>query len=280
MPGGDLTILVLTGIFGAMLGSFLNVVIHRLPEGENLAWPGSHCPKCGAAIRFYDNVPVLSWLALRGRCRACRAGISVRYPLVEALTAGLAVLVAWRFLTGPGGRDWARFAAALALTAALVAVTFIDLQHRIIPDRITKPGMVAAPILCLLAPALQQVQWIPEVPAAAAALLLSLLGMVVGAGSIWLMGVIGQAVFKKEAMGFGDVKFMGMVGGFLGPVGVLLAVLLACIAGSVIGILSWLITRDHYIPFGPFLSLGALGVLFFRPEVVHFITYTYPNLFR
>jgi leader peptidase (prepilin peptidase)/N-methyltransferase len=280
MPPTTPTILILAGVFGSMLGSFLNVVIYRLPRRENLAWPGSHCPACGEPIRWFDNLPILSWLLLRGKCRSCRQGIRLRYPLVEALMAALAVLVAWRFLSEDGARDWARFAAALALTASLVAVTFIDAEHRIIPDRITKPGMIVAPLFSLVAPGLHQVHWIPDVAPPAAALLLSLAGILTGAGSIWLMGAAGRVLFKKEAMGLGDVKFMGMVGGFVGPVGVLLAVLLGCVVGSVAGILLWVLTRSHYIPFGPFLSLGTLTVLLFREDVVHFLTVTYPSLFR
>jgi leader peptidase (prepilin peptidase)/N-methyltransferase len=280
MPGRDPIVLGVAAVFGAMLGSFLNVVIYRLPRKESLAWPGSHCPECGTPIRWYDNVPIVSWLVLAGKCRACRKPIPFRYPLVEALTGALTALLAWRFLTGPGPVDGVRFGVSLLFTAALVAVAFIDIALRIIPDRITKPGMVVAPVISLLVPALHRVAWLPGLSPGAAALLLSLAGMAVGAGSIWMMGVIGKVAFRKEAMGFGDVKLMGLIGGFLGPVGVLLAVLLACVAGSVIGILAWLVTRDHYIPFGPFLSLGAFAVLVFRPEVVHFFTVTYPSLFR
>lgn len=272
--------LVLAGVFGAMIGSFLNVVIHRLPKGENLAWPGSHCPKCGHDIRWFENLPIVSWLALRGRCRGCRQPISIRYPLVEALTAGLAVLVAWRFLAAPPEPQWPLFFAALVFTFALVPVTFIDFELRIIPDRITKPGMMLAPLISILVPGLHQTHWFPKIAPGAAALLLSALGMLAGAGAIWGMGALGKALFKKDAMGFGDVKLMGLAGGFLGPVGVLLAILLGCVSGAVAGILSWIITRDNYIPFGPFLSLGSLVMLLFRHDVVHFITVVYPSWFR
>lgn len=278
---GDAVTLVVAGIFGSMLGSFLNVVIYRLPRRESLVLPGSRCPSCETPIRWFDNIPVLSWLALRGRCRACKAAISPRYLFIEALTAALSVLVAARFLTGGADADWARFVAVECLVLALVAVTFIDLDHRIIPDKITKPGMVLALLFSIVAPGLHQIHWLgDDTSPAMAGLILSVAGLVVGGVTILLMGIAGKAVFKKDAMGFGDVKFMAMVGGFVGPVGVLLVILIACIAGSVVGVLSWLVTRSHYIPFGPFLSLGTALVLFYRADIVHFITVTYPSLFR
>jgi leader peptidase (prepilin peptidase)/N-methyltransferase len=276
-------VLVLAGVFGAMIGSFLNVVIHRLPEHESLVRPGSHCPACRAPVRWYDNLPILSWLILRGRCRDCRAPISPRYLLVEALTAALTLLVAVRWEGVGGSWSLSHCVAALVLVYPLVPVTFIDLKLKIIPDRITKPGMAVAVLVSLLVPDLHAPHIFsltamrnPHV----ASFLASLCGVLVGAGSIWFMGVAGKALFKKESMGFGDVKFMGMVGGFLGPVGVLLVVLIACLVGSVVGGLSWLLTKDHYLAFGPFLALGALLVLFYRPEILHFVTVTYPGYFQ
>ncbi|MEN8149856.1 MAG: prepilin peptidase [Planctomycetota bacterium] len=281
MPGSEVLILVCAGLFGAMFGSFLNVVILRLPEKKSLVWPGSACPKCGAKIRAVDNVPILSWLILGGKCRDCRAPISIQYPIVEALTAALTVATAWRFLLQPAAPDWAHFAVAEVLILALVPVTFIDLSLTIIPDRITKPGMVVAPVLSLVAPGLHRTEWLTGegLSEPMAALLLSLLGMLAGAGAIWGMGVLGKALFRKDAMGFGDVNLMGMAGGFVGPVGVLLAILIGCVAGSVAGILTFLVTRSRYIPFGPFLSVGTVVVLFFHDEVWHFITVTYPGMF-
>jgi leader peptidase (prepilin peptidase)/N-methyltransferase len=276
-------VLVLAGVFGAMMGSFLNVVIHRLPDRKSLVSPGSHCPACGKPVRWFDNLPVLSWFLLGGKCRDCKAPISPRYLLVEALTAGLTIAVALRY-RGIGG-DWrlAQCLASLLLVYPLVPVTFIDLKLKIIPDRITKPGMVVAVLASLVVPDLHEPSLFPILAFRnphVASLLVSLLGVLAGAGVIWLMGVAGKALFKKESMGFGDVKFMAMVGGFIGPVGVLLAILIACLVGSVVGILLWLITRSHYLAFGPFLALGALLTLFFRPDIIHFVTVTYPNLFR
>jgi leader peptidase (prepilin peptidase)/N-methyltransferase len=280
----DAIVIGFAAAFGALFGSFLNVVIHRLPEGKSLWWPGSACPKCGAAIRWFDNVPVLSWLLLLGRCRNCRAPISPRYPLVEALTAALFAALALRWLADRDPRQWAAFAVSIPLVGALVAASFIDFALQIIPDRITIPGMVAAPVLSLLAP-----DFAAGEPARAAfdhltpqgaALLVSLFGIVAGAGSIWLVRVLGRVVFRKEAMGFGDVKFMGMIGGFLGPVGVLLAILVACFVGATVGGIGFIATRKNTIPFGPYLAAGTLALLFLRPEIVHFLTVTWPSLLR
>jgi leader peptidase (prepilin peptidase)/N-methyltransferase len=203
---------------------------------------------------------------------------------VEALTAALFVFLAYRLVVAPGRLGdpdaWALLVVSAAFVSALVASSFIDLEHRIIPDRITKPGMVLAPLASLVAPELHQVRWLSEISPRPAALLLSLAGIAAGAGSIWFMGFLGKAIFRKEAMGLGDVKFMGLVGGVLGPLGVLLAILLACIVGSVIGGLRLLVTRKHYIPFGPYLSLGSVLVLFFRPEILHFVQHDYPRFVR
>ncbi len=284
MAPPDGLLLALAGVFGAMLGSFLNVVIYRLPAGKSIVWPGSHCPACGAPIRWFDNVPLLSWAILRGRCRSCRAGIPVRYPLVEALTAGVVIAIAARYLTGPGGRDFGMFGVATLFTGALLAAGFIDLAHQILPDRITKPGMVAAPVLSLLVPHLHAYcplrAALADLSPGAASLLVSVAGIVAGAGAIWLIRTLGSLAFRREAMGFGDVKFMGMIGGFTGPVGALLAIVIACFLGAVIGGFSWLVTRRRDIPFGPFLAAGAFALLFFRPEIVHLFTVTWPSLFR
>jgi leader peptidase (prepilin peptidase)/N-methyltransferase len=281
----DTAILVLSGVMGAMFGSFLNVVIHRLPERQSLVRPGSHCPHCETPIRFYDNLPVLSWLVLRGKCRHCGAGISLRYLGVELLTAGLTVLVAWLMLTRPDQPRWGMFFASVFLTYTLIPVTFIDLKLKIIPDRITKPGMVIAPVVSLMVPELYSLSplkaafyEIGDKPRVVA-LLICLSGMAAGAGAIWFMGALGRLLFKKDAMGLGDLKLMGFVGGFVGPVGVLMAILIGCVLGSVCGVVAYIFTRSSYIPFGPFLSAGTLLVLLWRPEIVHFFTVTYPGLF-
>jgi leader peptidase (prepilin peptidase)/N-methyltransferase len=285
MPVGDTTILVLSGIVGAMFGSFLNVVIHRLPERMSLVRPGSHCPHCETPISWYDNLPVLSWIVLGGKCRHCRAGISVRYLAVELLTAALTVLVAQRFLTATLEPRWGVFLVSVFLTFALIPVTFIDLNLRIIPDRITKPGMMLAPLLSLMVPELHASSPLMHTFAdlrdkpAVVALLISLVGMAAGAGSIWCMGALGRLLFRKDAMGLGDLKLMAMVGGFIGPVGVLMAILIGCVLGSIFGVIAYIFTRSSYIPFGPFLSAGTFLVLLWRADIVYFFSVTYPGLF-
>ncbi len=298
--------------FGACIGSFLNVVIYRLPraeEGLTIAYPRlSLCPQCKATIHGYDNIPLLSYFVLAGKCRACRAPIPLRYFFVELLTATLFAYLAFRFAPA-----WGLLVAYAGFTAALISCTFIDIDLRIIPDKIDIPGMLLAPVAAGLVPALHRHG--SELPGAGtftdlellmkldfiasrvgplsaidprlAAVASSLLGIAVGAGIIYAIGMTGDLVLavlrrlkwteKDESMGFGDVKLMGMIGGFVGVVGVLLALLIACVAGSVIGIVLKRITKDSYIPFGPFLALGALAVVLWRPEIVHFLTETYPK---
>ena len=253
---------------GAILGSFLNVVAHRLPLELSVVRPGSRCPACRTPVRPIDNVPILSWLLLAGRCRGCHGRISVRYALVELLSGLLAVGAFLVLVAEPGrvadGHAWARWAVVLAVTSALLAASLIDLDHRILPDEITKPGMWAGPAVCafvpelVLGPARAAPSWLPGgLPTAVQAASVSAVGVAVGAGVIWGLGVVGTRLFKKEAMGFGDVKFLGFIGGFVGPVGALLALVLAAFVGAVAGLVRWLATRDRYIPFGPFLAVGG-----------------------
>jgi len=252
---------------GAIVGSFVNVVAHRLPLGLSVVRPGSRCPACRTPVRAIDNVPVVSWLVLGGRCRGCKGRISIRYALVELFSA---LLAAWAFhvLVGDPGsvaafRPWARWGVVLLVTSALLAASLIDLDHRILPDAITKRGMWAAPALCAFVPDVILGRhgapvWLPATwPAPVQAAAVSIVGIAVGAGSIWALGAIGTRVFKKEAMGFGDVKFLGLIGGFVGPGGALMALVLAAFAGAVGGIVRWRMTGDRYIPFGPFLALGG-----------------------
>lgn len=281
---------------GACIGSFLNVVIYRLPradEGLSLTHPRlSLCPSCGKTIKWYDNIPLLSYFALLGRCRACKAKISLRYFAVELLTAGLFTYLAVRLIgdRAPTGEAIALFAVLAALASALVAVTFIDIEFRIIPDRIDLPGIALAPLIALAVPALhlghrdlETLRLALVDPAANPrlyAVLASLVGIAVGGGVIWLVGFLGSIAFRKEAMGLGDVKLLAMIGGYLGWKGALLALLLACFSGAAIGIVVKLVTKDPYIPFGPFLALGALFMVLFRVEIIHFMTVTYPSWFQ
>jgi leader peptidase (prepilin peptidase)/N-methyltransferase len=232
-------LVVTCALLGAVVGSFLNVVIWRLPRGESIVSPGSRCPSCGAAIRWYDNVPVLGWLLLMGRCRACRAPISAEYPLVEAANGALWGLLAWRFGFGPA------LPVYLLLVSALLALAVIDLHHQILPDRITLPGIVVG--LAASATLLP----LGAVPA--------LIGAALGGGLFLTI-----AVLSRGGMGGGDIKLMAMIGAFLGWQAVLLTTLLASLVGGVVGLVLMLAFgkgRKHAVPFGPFLTAAALVCL-------------------
>lgn len=222
-------------LFGLVIGSFLNVVIARLPDGRSVVHPPSACPACGSLIRWHDNVPVLSWLWLRARCRSCRAGISWRYPAVEIVTAVLFLLAARRF--GPG----LDLGAALLLLAALVAITGIDLDHQIIPDVITLPGIAVG---AGLAVAMHPAAWLDTMS-----------GILIG-GGLFLVIILASG----GGMGGGDMKLGAMMGAFLGWKLVLLAILIGVLAGGVVAI-GLLVTgtkgRKDPVPFGPFLALGG-----------------------
>jgi leader peptidase (prepilin peptidase)/N-methyltransferase len=238
---------VLAGVLGALIGSFLNVVIHRLPLGESLAHPPSHCPNCGAPVKPYDNVPVVSWLLLRGRCRSCKAPISPRYPLVEALTAVLAALVPIRY--GADSDVWLGFAFLLVL----IPVTFIDFDKRIIPNKITLPGAIVAIILVAV---FQSDDLVEHLIAGVAA----------------FMFLFIAALAYPGGMGMGDVKLAGVMGLFLGR-NVAPALLAGLLAGSLVGIGIMAVKgvaagRKTKVPFGPFLALGGLVGLFAGDEIV------------
>lgn len=264
-------------VVGALVGSFLNVVVHRLPRGESIVYPASHCPACGHAIRPWHNVPVLGWLWLRGRCRDCGIRISVRYPLVELATAVLFAIVAQRFGPSLLAGLWMGFGAAL-LVAALV-----DFDHRIIPDSISLGGLVVG---LTLAPALH----VLDGDTAKAAWLHAGVGAALGGGLLWIVGFAHARVcvamgrrfdhwpgdgedFPRPGsldywtwfpgMGFGDVKLLAMIGAFLGPVGVVETLVAASVVGLVFG-LAWGLLRQSFASpfgFGPMLAAGALLVL-------------------
>jgi len=242
---------VVVFLLGLVSGSFLNVVIHRLPRGESVAFPGSHCPACGAPIRPYDNVPVLSWLVLRGRCRVCRAPISARYPFVELANAVLWVAV---FLRVPG---WADFASGAFLCSACLALLAIDAEFRILPDRITLTGIAVGLTLSFFSRV--------RTPAS------SFAGAAIGAGGLWLVAFLYEKWKKVEGMGLGDVKMLGMIGALLGASGVVVTVLLASVAGSLVGLALVAARRGSLqtaLPFGVFLALGAVAALFWEPVLV------------
>ncbi len=236
---------------GAVIGSFLNVCIYRLPRRESVAWPGSHCPHCSVPIQWHDNIPLLSYLILRGRCRHCRNPISWRYPVVEAVNATGYVALLWVF-----GPTWTTVAYA-ALFSALLVVAGTDLSHKMIPNMITFPGMV----LGLVSAATVLPLGLAE----------GVLGLVVGGGVLWFVAWVSPYVFGKEGMGGGDIKLLGMIGAFLGWKPALMTIMLGSFLGSIIGvslIAARIIKRDDYIPFGPFLVCGALVALFFGQPLI------------
>lgn len=248
--GSTLFLYATVCLFGALVGSFLNVCIHRLPRRESVVWPSSHCPACAAPIAPYDNLPLLSFLVLGGRCRACRAPISLRYPTVEAANAAGYGLILWRFDVG-----WPAAAYAV-LFSSLLVITAIDLTHQIIPDAITLPGIPAGLIL--------------SATILPIGLLDSVLGLLVGGGLLWFIAWVSPYLFGKEGMGGGDIKLLAMVGAFLGWKPTLLTIMVGAMTGSLVGIslLSFkLLRRDQYIPFGPFLAFGALVALFFHQNI-------------
>jgi leader peptidase (prepilin peptidase) / N-methyltransferase len=232
----DLLLWGFAAVIGAAIGSFLNVCVHRWPEDRSVVSPPSSCPGCGARIRWHDNVPVLGWLLLRGRCRACGTGISVQYPLVELMTASLWVAAVARF-----GLSWQALATALFFTI-LLGIALTDARTYIIPDEFTLGGLGIGLALSFAPGGITPVQ--------------SLAGAALGFGLLWLVAVVGEWMFKKPAMGGGDIKMMAMVGAFLGPIGVVLTIFLGALIGSLIfGPIS--LRTGKLVPFGIFLALGA-----------------------
>jgi len=281
---GDAFWIICAGMFGAVVGSFLNALIYRLPrESLSVAQPKrSFCPVCGKTIPWYDNLPIISYILLSGRCRFCGTRISLRYPLIEALTSSLFICLALAEKEQIFGYDpdrW-RFVCIYILhlyfIAAAIAVTFIDIDFQIIPDEITFSGAIAAPIVCVIFPELQQHSGLHKLVVEymnphVASLISSIGGAVVGGGSLMIVGVLGKMILKKEALGMGDVKLMAFFGGFFGLECVLLIFFLGCAFGSVVGVPMRLLAKKQEIPFGPFLSIGAVLILFFREDIYDFI---------
>jgi leader peptidase (prepilin peptidase)/N-methyltransferase len=253
-------------IFGLILGSFLNVCIYRIPRELSIVRPSSRCPSCGTPIKIYDNIPVLSYLILGGRCRHCNTGFSVRYPLIELLNAVLYAIVFSRFGTAA---PWVLLVYML-FTSTLIVILFIDLEHQIIPDRITLPGI---PIAIILG---STVLPDPFLRMELLGLKSSLIGFVSGGGSFYLIAVIGKAILKKDAMGGGDIKMMALIGGILGWKGVILTTFLGSLAGSVVGIVLIMLKGREWgskLPFGTYLALGAFVSLIYGQEIMNWYLY-------
>ena len=263
-------------MLGAIIGSFLNVVIHRIPREQSIVFPASTCPKCRVAIKFYDNIPIVSYLILRGRCRACGAAISARYPTVEALTAVLFAAVTWH--------DGLSFALAfdLAFAASMLALIFIDAEHMILPNAITYPGIIFALLTRVAVPYLagpshfddlpQLITFFPALPVWLVSIIGAAIGALVGGGSLWLMGFMWEKLRGVEAMGFGDVKMMLMVGAFLGWRLTILTIMIGALTGSIAGI-AVMYRRGRrnlqmMLPFGIFLGIGSIVSLLFGSRII------------
>jgi leader peptidase (prepilin peptidase)/N-methyltransferase len=231
--------LTFAALFGAVIGSFLNVCIHRQPRGTSIVWPASACPNCGRALAWFENIPIFSYAFLRGRCRTCRAPISARYPIIEALTAAMFALAWWYYGPGP------LLASRLVFGCALSVLFAIDLEHHLLPNVITVPGIVIGFLLSVINPP----GWKS-----------SLIGIVAGGGVLFLIAESYYRLRHEEGLGMGDVKMLAMIGAFLGWPLMLLSLMIASLAGSIVGvalILTGRGTLKYALPFGTFLAIGA-----------------------
>ena len=247
---------------GACIASFLNVVIWRAPRGESIVSPPSHCPKCNSPIKWYQNIPILSWLALRGKCANCRAPISPRYICVELL-GGLLFLAVFIHATAlslpvyviPVYWIW---------VSLMIAGSFIDFDHQLLPDFTTVGGMVLGVAVAIFEACQLRNWWV---------LAYSVGGLVFGFGLLWLVRWLGSKAFKREAMGMGDVFLMGAVGALFGPIAVLVTLILSSVVGSVVGVSLILLSKTKLggftpIPYGPYICIGCLSWMFFGPQLV------------
>ncbi|MBW1865609.1 MAG: prepilin peptidase [Deltaproteobacteria bacterium] len=245
-------------IFGSCIGSFLNVCIYRLPNSKSIVYPPSACPGCDTPIRFYDNIPILSFLLLRGKCRNCQAVISLRYPLVELMVGLFAVCAYLKF----------GFTLEALITyffiASLIVITFIDIDHRIIPDTISLPGIPIGFAASFFLPSITTME--------------SLIGILVGGGSLLLVAWIYSLITKKEGMGGGDIKLLAMIGAFVGWQGVLLTIFLSSAIGTLCGLVVMIRSGKNMklaVPFGPFLAIGTMIHIFFGKELIFWYFHTF-----
>jgi leader peptidase (prepilin peptidase)/N-methyltransferase len=246
------TLVAFSFIFGLVIGSFLNVCIYRLPLGNSILYPASSCPRCGSKIRFYDNVPLVSYILLRGKCRFCRHPISFRYPVVEFLSGLVSVALFLRY--GPSFAYLFLF----AFTASLITMTFIDLQHQILPDVITIPGIVTGFFVSFFS--WSEPSWSD-----------SLFGILGGGVIFYLVAILFKLLRGKEGLGAGDIKLLAMLGGWLGWQALPFVILISSVTGVIIGGGTLLLSRkklETRIPYGPFLVLAAFVWLFFKNVLV------------
>lgn len=235
-------------LFGASIGSFLNVVIFRLPRGISIVKPNSFCPQCKNPIKWYENIPIFSYIILRGRCSGCRKRISIRYPLVEAFTA---VCFLWLYLRFQLSWDFLFY---LIMFIFLIIISGIDFSHQVIPDIISIPGILFGVVF-------------HAIKGDAHLLIMSLVGLVFGGGLILLIRVLGGKVYRKEVMGMGDVFLTAMIGAFIGFPSIIIAIFIAAVTGALVGLAYLISTHQHRespIPFGPFLSIGGMAIVLFN----------------
>jgi len=243
-------------VFGAVIGSFLNVCIVRIPDQKSIVYPASHCPSCKKPISFYDNIPLISYILLAGRCRQCNSPISFRYFFIELVTPLITLILYYSFGLSPA------FALATIFSYVLLVITAIDFQHQIIPNCISIPGIPVFLLSSLFVP------WTD--------LKSSLIGIAVGGGILYLVAQAYYLVRKEEGMGGGDIKLLAMIGAFLGWKGALIALMLGAFAGTIAGIAMILIRGKNFkyaLPFGPFLSFGAFSALLWADEIIYWYTH-------
>jgi len=243
-------------VIGAAIGSFLNVCIYRIPAEESIVRPASRCPSCGHPIRFYDNIPIFSFLLLRAKCRDCGAKISWRYPLIEGITGLMAYLLFLKFGIS------LNFLVYFIFTAVLIVITFIDIDHQIIPDGISLPGI---PLFFLAAIFVIGLPWLE-----------ALIGLLAGGGVLLAIALGYELLTKREGMGGGDIKLLAMIGGFFGWKSLIFVLLFSSLSGAVIGIAAMIIKKQdtkYAVPFGPFLSLAAVAYIFWGDLFMRFLIY-------
>jgi len=243
--------IILIFVLGLIVGSFSNVCIYRIPRNESVIYPASHCPKCRTKIKPIDNIPLLSYILLKGRCRNCGSKISIQYPVVEFLT-GLIYLIVY-LIYGLSIQTLVY----IILSSALIIIAFIDLQEQIIPDIISLPGIVIGLILSFIVPYMSFIN--------------SALGALVGGGIILIIAWVGSIIFKKEAMGGGDVKLAAMIGAFLGWRYTIISLFLGFFIGALVGIiliLSKIKSKEDMVPFGPFIVLGSIITLLWGEKIL------------
>ena len=250
---------ILAFIFGSMLGSFLNVCIYRMPKSESIIAPSSHCPVCNKPIAWYDNIPLLSFLLLGAKCRNCKQKISGRYFLVELLTAALVL-----FLYLQLNLSFKFFIYTLIFSGLIVA-SFIDLEYQIIPDEISLGGIILGLAINGLFPHLQGFASFKQ------SLVFSVLGILAGGSVLYVTGILGDFIFKKESMGGGDIKLLAAIGAFLGWKAALIIFFMAPLFGAIMGLIVKIKQKISTIPYGPFLSLSAFITAFWGEKIVNWI---------